>query len=264
MVPRAAGSLLKKYQLSPPAVDSRRSTVCLNYFLLFFFFFLTKGRLSVLTDGLARLRNGLALALGAAAGHPGGGQRPAPARGDAAAHANRARLRRWAGRCFHRASDASTEGKIGLLAPGSAGISRTHATLEVPAESLTIAGRSINLINVVRASGAAPLAVKRGKRPLALEHDDLVQLDGFRDDPRFVFRVEKITNAATDNTSPPDDAPTEPPSLQDELRVELLTELTDARDSVARLEREKAALAEEKQTLSGKQVSAVDLLTKVK
>ena len=67
------------------------------------------------------------------------------------------------------ATDASTEGKIGLLAPGSAGISRTHAALEVSAESLTIAGRSVNLINVVRASGAAPLAVKRGEPPLALE-----------------------------------------------------------------------------------------------
>eukprot|EP01046_Picozoa_sp_COSAG06_P021865 COSAG06_NODE_1664_length_8767_cov_14.628749_2_plen_515_part_00 len=159
------------------------------------------------------------------------------------------------------AAESSGTGKIGLLAPGSAGISRTHAALQVSAESLTIAGRGTNLISVVRAGGGSDSEpVRSGEPPVQLEHNDLVQLDGFRDDPRFVFRVEKIATAAVadHSASPPDDAPTEAPPSRDEIRAEVLAEVTAQhemscgrqlkveRDSVAGLEKDKAALVEEK------------------
>ncbi len=161
--------------------------------------------------------------------------------------------------------------KIAVVAAGSAGISRTHAALSAEGGSLTIISKSSNLIKIVRGAGSRELeAVKQGAAPVSLAHDDLVQLDGFRDNPRYIFRVEQLAVASAaivtgPRSSPPDDAPTEARSreqIRNELREELVAELTAQhemsfghklkveRDSVAQLEKANAQLVKEKQALS--------------
>ena len=161
--------------------------------------------------------------------------------------------------------------KIAVVAAGSAGISRAHAALSAEGGSLTIISKSSNLIKIVRGADSRELeALKQGAAPVSLAHDDLVQLDGFRDNPRYIFRVEQLAVAtapiaAGPRSSPPDDAPTEARSreqIRNELRDELVAELTAQhemmfghqlkveRDSVAQLEKVNAKLVEEKQALS--------------
>ena len=113
-----------------------------------------------------------------------------------------------------KSKEASAPLKISIDAPGSAGISRTHAALHVSKDgsSLTVVGKSSNLIKVVRATGgaSAPLELKQEAQPVALNHDDLLQLDGFRDEPRYVFQVQELCGEpASSKNSPPDDVPTE-------------------------------------------------------
>ena len=153
--------------------------------------------------------------------------------------------------------------KIAVSADGTAGISRTHAALSTSEDgaSLTLAGKSTNRVRILRQENGSVVtqSVRAGDESVSLKHDDLVQLDGFQKQPRFVFRVEQITTAPV--SSPPDDVPSAPPSreeLREELRAELTAQLEMScghqlkveKESVAKLEQEKAKLEQEKQALS--------------
>ena len=141
--------------------------------------------------------------------------------------------------------------KIAVNATGKDGVSRTHVALVLSEDSqkLTVTGKSNNLTKVVKpASGAsaepAPLGFKLGEHEL--QHGDLLQLDGFRDEPRFIFRVEQLQSqpmiaaAAVDRrASHPGDPPTE------------LAALTKAQTNIDQLEEDLAKLAAEKDDLVG-------------
>ena len=139
--------------------------------------------------------------------------------------------------------------KIVVNATGKDGVSRTHVALVLSEDNqrLTVTGKSNNLTKVVKpASGAsaepAPLGFKLGEHEL--QHGDLLQLDGFRDEPRFIFRVQQLQSqpmiaaAAVDRrASHPGDPPTE------------LAALTKAQIKIDQLEEDLAKLAAEKDDL---------------
>eukprot|EP01052_Picozoa_sp_SAG31_P018791 SAG31_NODE_1345_length_8699_cov_7.525116_4_plen_560_part_00 len=140
--------------------------------------------------------------------------------------------------------------KITINATNKAGISRTHAKLKVSddGESLTIVGESDNPIKIVKppvgasASAEAPQSCKQGEAPLPLAHNDLLQLDGWRTEPQFVFRVQQLTSSATSVASPPDDAP-EGATQQPERC------LKEAQARISQLEQQLDTLRAEKQEL---------------
>jgi hypothetical protein len=133
--------------------------------------------------------------------------------------------------------------KISINATGSAGISRTHAALGFSTDGqLTLVSKSINLIKVARAgSAAAPMDCRQGDASITLGHDDLLQLDGFREEPRFIFQVQQL-GLGPAVASPPDDAP-EPAADVSQLR----RELNEARGRIAQLEQANAKLTKEKE-----------------
>ena len=89
--------------------------------------------------------------------------------------------------------DDSTEDSI-LVSDERQHISRKHAVVELSPQGdrLTIVGKSINMLTVVR-PGMPPV---QAHKAVELNDGDLVQLDGFRKVPRFVFRVQLAQDPA--------------------------------------------------------------------
>ena len=141
--------------------------------------------------------------------------------------------------------------KIVVNATGKDGVSRSHVALVLSEDNqrLTVTGKSNNLTKVVKpASGASaeptPLGFKLGEHEL--QHGDLLQLDGFRDEPRFIFRVQQLQSqpmiaatAVDRRASHPGDPPTE------------LAGRTKAQIKIDQLEEDLAKLAAEKDDLVG-------------
>jgi hypothetical protein len=100
-----------------------------------------------------------------------------------------------------RASKQTAESKIVLSADKSSGISRTHATLTVTADgcSLILTGKSDNELRVVR-ERAEPKRLFHGSS-VQLQDGDVVQLDGFREHPRFVFAIEQVRGNKAEETN---------------------------------------------------------------
>ena len=111
------------------------------------------------------------------------------------------------GRTATGSSQAASQGtddstrKIVVNAGKDSGISKTHAQLRVSVDgSLTLIGKSQNSMKVIQSSTPQqPRKVGASSAPLPLADGDIVQLDGFRAAPRFVFRVQRRdTGARTD------------------------------------------------------------------